>query len=534
MKRLSFSFVKGFVIFSLFLSSSVVSRGQTIYPNYSDGIIYLKLKDTCMLELSPYSFTNLNLNQVFTDYSINTTLIDKPFPNALLSLSLSKVYRISFPTYGDVDSLITDLENINIVDYAEKIPLISVTYIPNDVSPLQYHLTKINAIQAWDITQGSPIVVIAIVDNAVRITHSDLYANIWVNPGETPGNFLDDDLNGYTDDINGYDVADGDNNPNPPLTIDDSSPFVHGTHTSGISSSVTDNNNGIASLGFNTKIMAVKCTPDAQTGNVLTNAYDGVYYAIQSDANVISMSWGGTGSSLTDQSMMNLANSLGIVLVAAAGNDDTNEFHYPAAYNNVIGVGSTDQNDIKSGFSNYGNYIDVMAPGSGIYSTLGGTDNSYGSLNGTSMATPLVAALAALVISQHSSYTPAEVEQAIENGCDNIDLVNPSYIGQIGAGRINAFKTLSLVGIENMLNQTNIVHIYPNPANEKITVSFNKEILDINGDISIYNMKGELVFLQKSMFNNNFIIDIGALVPGEYIIKGIFGKSYFVKTLVII
>src|SRR5665213_416436 len=395
-----------------FILQANVSQSQTIYSNYVDGIIYLKLQDTSTLQLLNYNYSNLALNQIFITFGVNVNTIIQPYPNSTISIPLTKVYKLSFTDSAQVDTLIAHLMLVPDVQYAEKIPYYTTIYTPNDFNPLQWQLPKINAWQAFDITHGSSSVIIAIVDNAVRTTHSDLAANI----------------------TGGWDVADNDNNPNPPSGATNNSPWVHGTHTSGIASAVSDNGNGIASIGFNSKILPIKCSPDNGTGAALTNAFDGVYYAMGNNANIISMSWGSTGMGLTDQSVLNTAHSMGITLIAAAGNNSSNGAFYPADYNYVIAVGATDANDAKSWYSNYGPSIAVMAPGDNIYSTFCGSDTSYGTLSGTSMACPLVAGLAALVKAVNSGYTPDQIETAIRNGCDNINAQNNNYIGQIGSG----------------------------------------------------------------------------------------------------
>ncbi|MGB0840622.1 MAG: S8 family serine peptidase, partial [Chitinophagales bacterium] len=161
--------------------------------------------------------------------------------------------------------------------------------------------------EAWDITTGESTVVIGLVDDAVMVEHSDLADNMWVNAGEIAGNGIDDDGNGYIDDINGWDAADDDNNPSPPTASADDNTFSHGTHCAGIASAVTDNSNGIAGMGFNTTIMGVKCTPDSQPGGAIPAAMEGVEYAVAAGADVISMSWGGGPESATDQAVFDAA-----------------------------------------------------------------------------------------------------------------------------------------------------------------------------------------------------------------------------------
>jgi len=493
------------------------TSAQTVYPDYTDGVIYLKLKDTCKLELAPYAYTHPGFNLLCTGYGINVPGITKPFPDTSISKALSKIYQIHFTDTARIDSLIAKLSRFGEVEYAEMHPISISSFTPNDIESSQWYLSKINAQGAWDLTQGSANVVIAIVDNAVRITHTDLVSNLWVNPGEIPGNLLDDDLNGYTDDVNGYDVADRDPNPNPPASTINSSPFVHGTHCAGIASAKTNNGIGMASVGFNCRIMAVKCTPNTAKGDVLSNSYDGVYYTIRAKANIISMSFGGKGYSATGQSIMNTANSLGITLIAAAGNNNTDTLFYPAAFNNVIGVGASNESDQKSSFSNYGSYIDLVAPGNNIYSTLAGSDAAYGKLNGTSMATPIVAGVAALVKSANPSFSPAQIEAALKKGCVKIDNLNPSFAGKLGAGRINAFFAVNPGAINITETKEYSISIYPNPFNSSLKI----ELYSGNPNtmhLDLFNLLGEKVFSFQPV-SSSFTFETNLLPSGIYTLQ---------------
>lgn len=341
------------------------------------------------------------------------------------------------------DALLLALSQTAGVVYAEKIPLNEIFYTPNDPSfATQWNLAKIDAANAWNISTGSNKVVVAVVDDAVLTTHQDLQANLWQNQAEIPNNGMDDDGNGFIDDRNGWDVADNDNNPSPPAASATNSVFTHGTHCAGIVSASTDNNTGIASIGFKVQIMAVKTLSDATPGPYLTNPYAGVSYAIAAGAHVISMSWGGAGFSATNQLIYDLAYANNIVCIAAAGNSNVSTPMYPASYNHVISVAASNQSDQKASFSNYGSTIDVTAPGVDIYSTLAGSPSSYGNMSGTSMACPLVAGLAGLMRSYNIGASVDFVESCLKNSADNIYPQNPSYSGQLGAGRINAYKAL--------------------------------------------------------------------------------------------
>ena len=512
---------------------SITAKAQTVDSGYMDGIIYTKVADGIPLELAPYDFSEPALNLLYTTYNIDSII--QPFPG--LNGTLDKTYRVYFSNILQVDAFVSAMDALPFIEYAEKAPLYYTGQTPNDLDAAQWHLPKINALLAWDITTGSEDIVVAVVDNAVRITHNDLAPNIWQNDGEIgglPG--IDDDFNGFVDDFNGWDASDNDNNPNPPPVADESA-FSHGTHCAGIVSAATDNNMGIASIGYNVSIMGVKCSPNssASEGRSLPNAYDGVFYATRAGADVISMSWGGSGNSVTGQNLLKAAHDAGIVLVGAAGNDDVSTPFYPGSDPRVINVGATNELDQKSWFSNYGSTVDVMAPGSNIYSTVAGSDDSYGFLNGTSMACPLVAGLCALILSDDPSKTPAQVKTMLLDGCTSIDATNPGYAGQLGAGRIDAFVTLGgYVGIEDGQFTSSEISIYPNPSNGQFHIR-GLENHPGPAKIQIFATNGQLIFENEDfdMQDAAYISLAPQIASGMYMAKIEVADEQFRSTVII-
>lgn len=434
------------------LCFAAIGAAQTVHKDYMDGVIWVKVKSEHVfkksINLNGNSQNNvLQLNDLAfgeTLKSHQVTRLARPFGH-IADPNLKYLIRIEFNDIQSVDNIIASLSNNAMVDYAEKAPLMKTTLTPND--PIfngsnQWGLFQIDATSAWNVGTGDANVVVAIVDDAVEITHPDLAPVIWTNSGEIAGNGIDDDGNGYIDDVNGWDVsgtqyANGDTDPNPDSPV---SAYDHGTHVAGIAGAATDNNAGIASIGFGVSLMAVKSTNSA---SAVTHGYEGVVYAVENGADVVNMSWGGPGSSTTYQNIMNWAYGQGSVLIAAAGNDNVSSQFYPAAYNNVISVASTTTGDAKSGFSNYGSWIDISAPGSAIYSTV--PNSGYQIKQGTSMSSPMVAGLAGLLKSLNPGLPPADIESCILSTADNIDAANPSYVGDLGAGRINAFAAMNCV-----------------------------------------------------------------------------------------
>ncbi|WP_343748993.1 S8 family serine peptidase [Fluviicola sp.] len=414
---------------------------QTVHLNYQDGKIWLKLNNEVRiaqpLKEDPFKIPAQSipgLESVVSKYGFVN--LSKPFYAAKTSEILQRTYLLELSSIQDIEKCIKELEQLKGVEYAEKVPLDRMCLTPNDPSfSSQWGLTNINAPAAWNYFSSGSNVVIAIVDDAVERTHADLSPNLWVNPGEIPGNGIDDDNNGYVDDINGYDVSDNDNNPNPP-----GSTFDHGTHVAGIASARSNNGTGVASIGFSCKLMCVKSTNSAGS---ITNGYDGIVYAASSGANIINMSWGGPGSSITAQNIINYAVGKGCILIAAAGNDNVSSQFYPAAYNNVVSVAATTSTNAKASFSNYGSWIDVSAPGNNIYSTTVG--NSYGNKSGTSMASPMVAGLAGLMKSLNPNMPNNDLINCLLSTAANINAQNPSYVGQLGSGRIDAAAAMACV-----------------------------------------------------------------------------------------
>lgn len=430
-----------FIMLCTWLSAALPAMAQQIHPDYIDGQIYLR---TLRMQLIDGKDGLADMEKApFLDPDMISRFgiikLEKPFWRAR-SADIRTIYRLHFTAHARVYELIGELQKHAHIDYAEQVPLYKTTLSPNDLganntSGGQWHLWKIQAQQAWDISTGSSNITVAIVDDAIKADHPDLAPSIWTNTGEIPNNGVDDDGNGYVDDANGYDVADDD-----PIVLPNTNGMSHGTHVSGISGAATNNGTGVASIGFGIRIIPVKSSNQEE---VITDGYSGIVYAADVGARVINMSWGGNGGGQTGQNIVNYAANAGCILVAAAGNDDVNTPFYPANYNNVISVASTTTNDSKSSFSNYGSWIDIASPGSAIRSTYlsSSGQNTYANLQGTSMASPLVAGLCGLMLSLNPNMTRAQLENCLYTTADPVT----SNIGEMGAGRINAYQAMQCV-----------------------------------------------------------------------------------------
>lgn len=296
------------------------------------------------------------------------------------------------------------------VEFAEPDYIATAFLVPNDPGYAnQWALPKIEAPQAWDITTGSPTVRIAILDTGIDQDHEDLKAKIVANRNFTTSRTVDDR-------------------------------YGHGTHVAGIAAAITNNGRGVAGVGFDTSLMNVKVLGDNGSGQYSWIA-NGIIWATDNGAHVINMSLGGSSTSSTLEEAVKYAWGKGVVLVAAAGNDNTSTPTYPAYYEECIAVAATDQNDAKASFSNYGSWVDIAAPGVSIYSTLPNHPNrigvrNYGSLSGTSMAAPHVAGVAALVKARYSTWSNAQIRDRLLASVDPTTGFNPPL------GRINAYKAV--------------------------------------------------------------------------------------------
>lgn len=291
----------------------------------------------------------------------------------------------------------------------------------------------IDATEAWDLATGSRQVLVGVIDTGIDRTHPDLAANLWTNPREVPNNRIDDDGNGFVDDVNGWDFFSNDNDP--------SDENNHGTHCAGTIGGVGNNQNGVVGVCWQVSMVAIRFLgPD---GGTTSDAVDSVHYARLLGVHLTSNSWGGGGYSSLLLTAIQQAGTAGQLFVAAAGNDGLNSDlmpNYPSSYaaGNIIAVAASTDRDARASFSNYGaTTVDLAAPGDDIYSTIRG--GGYASFNGTSMATPHVAGAAALLLSVDPSLSVAELKSRIMTTVD----VLPSFVNTtVSRGRLNVARLI--------------------------------------------------------------------------------------------
>lgn len=348
--------------------------------------------------------------------------------------------RRSLPT-PDKNSAITS-ETLEKMDSQFNDPLVPRVWSFRDAS--QNGVSINSAYKEFGTTNTTPVIV-AVVDTGVDIHHEDLKDVIWVNKGEIPGNGIDDDGNGYIDDVNGINTLIRDSNGK--ATVDITDTHSHGTHVSGTIAAKQNNGIGIAGIASNVKIMPIRTVPnDGDETDV--DVAEAFVYAAKNGARIINCSFGKSsneGKKLIPDTLKYIADNYGVLVIAAAGNDSTDidiNPTYPASFNNdnLLIIASTSVNGGMSYFSNFGKVsVDVAAPGSNIYSTVPG--DKYESMSGTSMATPTTVGVAAEILSHHPELTYSQLKDVIIKSVTKVD----NYKNKIlSGGRIDLLKGLEL------------------------------------------------------------------------------------------
>jgi len=384
----------------------------------------------------------------------------------------------------------------------------------------------------WSLEQGDSTIIVGIIDTGDKLDHPEFAGRIWKNYKEIPNNGIDDDGNGFVDDVQGWNFAGSNNDP-----TDDQG---HGTNVAGIIGANANNTILYAGVDWKCKLMILKGLNNSSFGYYSWWA-DAIYYAVDNGAKVINMSLGGKGVSTTLQDAVNYALNNNVVIAACMMNTNSDTIYYPAKYTGVIAVGSTNPNDTRSNpffwsptsGSNYGSHISVVAPGNYIYGLNYQSNTSYSSYwGGTSQATPLVAGLASLLLAQDTNRTPAQIKSIIESTAE--DQVGdpsedtPGWDQYYGFGRINAFYALSVfTGIKTQDPQDEMVTVFPNPAKDNFTVSFPA----MTRQIEIFNLLGQTVIRKKveGLSKQTFQLENN----GIYMIQVTTGKQRISKKLTV-
>ncbi|OGC93717.1 MAG: hypothetical protein A2W25_06375 [candidate division Zixibacteria bacterium RBG_16_53_22] len=414
------------------------------------------------------------------------------------NLRNSKLARLAESLY--IFTLADDLDASDLLEKFTADPNIKLAdlysapelcYIPNDPDIIdQWHLNQVFAYQAWDIVRGDTTrhSVIGIIDTGVHWDHPDLTANIWINDAEdvndnglfdpADNDGIDADSNGFVDDVVGWDFGANDNDP-----VDDALP--HGTAVAGCASEVTDNGLRGAAIGFSARVMCV----NAFQGGMPTAAYQGMLYAADNGANIVNCSWAVRGQySQAEQDIINALYDADVMIIASAGAYSDTVRAFPAAYDHVMAVASTDRDDHRATFSSYGSWVDICAPGVDILTTYG--QNQMFVYSGTSFSNAQVSGLVAIIRAWYPQMPGDFVETLIEITADTI----PNNNGLLGGGRINCYNALSLISASDPTKPEalSLAQNYPNPFNASTIIRY---VLPAAADvvIEIYDIMGRRV-----------------------------------------
>ncbi len=353
-------------------------------------------------------------------------------------------YLIQFDVDQDITPVGIDYEKLPEVEYVSPNGYMRFDEEPDDpYYSRQWHLVNIGAVRAWDVAKGHPRVVNCVLDDGLDLFHPDIEPNLWINPAEDRngnGRFdtlsypdgdidgIDQDMNGYADDVVGWDFLYGDPIPMPDGTD------THGTHCWGIINAVTNNGIGVAGTTWNSRSMAFHCGSGG--GISIFAAIGAIYYLVPLNTWAISMSFGSGSPYQPMADACQYAWDSGLVLFASAGNEGGEYVRYPACYPNVENVAASRANDTRASWSNYGTWVDVTAPGENIYATVSRVAGSYAAMDGTSMSAPLAAGVACWIKSFDTTISNATCIQMLHDACDPM----PDSLyeeGKLGAGRVS-------------------------------------------------------------------------------------------------
>jgi len=419
-------------------------------------VVFIKLEQprSALYKSNSYKTGLSKIDAVLGTYNIsNIRCIDATLTRNGSISPLAQWLRCEIPAAADTAQILAHLRTLDGVVCAQANHVYRLHYAPNDPDlDGQYALTKIKAFDAWDIERGTANVPVAVIDTGIDYNHADLAANMWFNSGEDINyngsidagdyNGLDDDDNGFIDDIRGWDFTDAPNYPDGGDYLDrDNDPvdkMGHGTAVAGIIAAQADNGIGIAGLAHNCKIMNLRAFTDGGNGEE-DDVASAILYAINNGARIINMSWGDVYVSRLMDDIIRYGASRDIIMIASAGNSSTTAIHYPSAFPGTISVGSTDDQDRLAGFSNYGPSMDLVAPGENIYTTA--PDDKYAAKNGTSFSAPYISAAAALLLSRDPDLSAEAVRSLLTSSAD--DLGEAGIDKYYGAGRLNVYALLN-------------------------------------------------------------------------------------------
>lgn len=361
-----------------------------------------------------------------------------------IQMPKGELLRLSLPEGKSTADAMNDLRADERFEYVVPNEILHISEAPDDLDPRLWGLNNtgqeggtagvdIDALEAWKVSTGSlngP--VIAVIDTGIKYDHPDLAANIWTNPGEIPGDGIDNDGNGVIDDVHGYNAINGSGDP-----MDD---HGHGTHCAGTIGAAGNNGVGVVGVNWQAQIMPIKFL-NQNGGGTLADAVKAINYATRMGARITSNSWGGGGANQALQEAIAASPALHIYAAGNEGNNNDVRPAYPASYtlDNIVSVAAVDRTGDRSSFSNYGSVsVDLAAPGRDIYSTFIG-EEGYRSLSGTSMATPHVSGVAALIATVYPEATNEQIKARLIGGATPLESMQGK---SVSGGLLNAANSL--------------------------------------------------------------------------------------------
>ncbi|MBI1288306.1 MAG: S8 family serine peptidase [Flavobacteriales bacterium] len=516
--------MKHISIFLLLLLPFSLFAQENVVPD----LIIAKVKDTdastFSAELKEHaSLAGLPITEVIRKYPH----AEKPRPqqtdnagNAFIDLT--RTYRIELEEGSDLTAIIKKLEETGVFEWVEPTTYSQSFYMPNDPQIGSFdHLLHANLYAAWDTTQGDTNVVMGITDTSFDLLHEDLQGNLKYNYAD-PINGTDDDNDGYIDNYKGWDIWGNDNGV---FSTND----WHGTGVLAVAAATTDNGVGMSGAGFKCKYLPVKIANDATNGNttiVTADGHDAITYCADRDCKVINCSWGTLTYSNDGQDVVNYATiNKDAVVVAASGNTNAEEFRYPASFYravSVTGVHNSDEfdNGVNAPFTR-SDSVDVCAQGFDVMATAtvgaSGSTEVYQTTGGTSIASPIVTGVVAMIRSAYPCLTALETMDLLISTAVDIESVgtNSTYAGKIGK-RVDAYAALQnnpclTVGIEENQSPKASVTVYPNPSKGDVTFKLSEPG---SWNLRIMDASGRVVIRQKVTSNS---VMLSGFRPGIYV-----------------